>query len=908
MDLAQIAQLLDQTLSPDGNVVRASTDALDGLSLLPQFPFALLSIAAGGQSQGQRVAASTYLKNFARRNIEVGDGSSSKVSKEFKAQLLRTLLQAEASVLKVLVEAFRIVVIAEFVKQNSWPELVPELRSAIQSSNVISNGANIEWSTINTLTVLHALVRPFQYFLNPKVAKEPVPPQLELIAKEILAPLLTVLHHFVEKATATHSKKDLETEKILLLICKCLYFAVRSYMPSAVAPLLSSFCHDLIRILGSLSLDHGDTSEDEYLLRLKIGKRALQIFCSLTTRHRKYCDKLMPNIINCVLKIVKFSSNFSKLDFLSERIVSLAFDVISHILETGPGWRLVSPHFSFLLDSSIIPALVLNEKDILEWEEDPEEYIRKNLPSELEEISGWREDLFTTRKNSTASDPIILKDYFGVLMAYGGLQDFLREQKPAYTTTLVQTRVLPLYSLPFCPPYLVAAASWVLGELASCLPEEMSADIYYSLFKALAMPDNEETSCYPVRVAAAGAIAGLLENEYLPPEWLPLLQVRLETITQQFIPHIISSLVDVMSKSIHPSLEPWPHVVERGFEALAVMAQSWENFIDEEDEQNDSSEKKHLVRLPLVELYQLSCNRLGSRLHWLEVVSLHSKYGLENFIVRKTPPAPAPPVPQRSIIEAISAFVSEAILQYPCLLPGSIFSFQRCKKQAFFVVEASLACYCIMLFMSSRSSGGSTGKEGDGGFVTWASALAFACTRSSEVSLSAKSEIKLAVMTLVKMIERLLGVGNPRGDLLQDCFASLIETSIQLKELDEEMEEEENGEESEDDNNDEEDDEIEIDDEESESELEETEEQFLERYAQAASALEDGIVEEGDAEDQELEIELGNLEEVDEEKMVVSLIGGYHQVLIKGQALSSQLVSSFISAFPDSSSFFHRYV
>lgn len=39
----------------------------------------------------------------------------------------------------------------------------------------------------------------------------------------------------------------------------------------------------------------------------------------------------------------------------------------------------------------------------------------------------------------------------------------------------------------------------------------MSADIYASLLKALAMPDKEDTSCYPVRVAAAGAIAELLE-------------------------------------------------------------------------------------------------------------------------------------------------------------------------------------------------------------------------------------------------------------------------------------------------------------------------------------------------------------------------------------------------------------
>ncbi|XP_022760760.1 importin beta-like SAD2 isoform X4 [Durio zibethinus] len=980
MDVTQIAQLLNQTLSPDGNVVRTSTEALDRLSSLPHFPFALLSIATEGQNQGQRIAASTYLKNFARRNIEVHDGSPSKISKEFKAQLMRTLLQAESSVLKVLVEAFRIIVVAEFVKQNSWPELVPELRSAIQSSNVISNGTNCEWSTINTLTVLHALVRPFQYFLNPKVAKEPVPVQLELIAKEILAPLLTVFHHLVEKAIATHGRKELETEKILLLICKCLYFA---------------------------------------------------------------------------------------------------------------GWRLVSPHFSFLLESAILPVLMLNEKDILEWEEDTEEYIRKNLPSELEEISGWREDLFTARKSAinllgvismskgppigssnngssasskrkkgeknkknnqrsigellvlpclskfpipsdaTAYDPRILKDYFGVLMAYGGLQDFLGELKPACTTTLVHTRVLPLFSLSFCPPYLVAAASWVLGELASCLPEEMSADIYSSLLKALAMPDKEYTSCYPVRVAAAGAIAGLLENEYLPPEWLPLLQVVISRIGNEdeeniilfqllnsvvetgneniiiHIPHIISSLVDVISKSIHPSLEPWPHVVERGFEALAVMAQSWENFMLEELEQIDSNEKHAsgqaaitralsallqqawltipleaetsppsscidhssallrsiilsvsgsnvIVELKLSELLLVWADLISDWHAWeesadmsvfdciREAVSLHSKYGLENFIVRQIPPAPAPPVPQRSIIEAISAFVSEAILQYPsatwracscvhmllhvpnysCETEGVQLSLAVVFSRAAFsrfkgvrskpcslwkpLLLAIASCY----FYYPDTVEAILEKEEDGGFATWVSALAFVCTRSSEIDLSAKSEIKLMVMTLVKMIERLLGVGIPSGGLLRDCFTSLIETSIQLKELDEEMEDEQNDEEYEDDDTNDGDDEEEIqdDDEESESEHEETEEEFLERYAQAASALENGVIEEGDAEDQDLEIELGTLEQVDEQRIVLSLIGRYHHVLIQGQALSTRLISSFINAFPDSSSFFQQYM
>jgi hypothetical protein len=41
--------------------------------------------------------------------------------------------------------------------------------------------------------------------------------------------------------------------------------------------------------------------------------------------------------------------------------------------------------------------------------------------------------------------------------------------------------------------------------------QEINADVYSSLLKALTMPDNEHTSCYPVRISAAGAIAELLE-------------------------------------------------------------------------------------------------------------------------------------------------------------------------------------------------------------------------------------------------------------------------------------------------------------------------------------------------------------------------------------------------------------
>jgi len=57
-----------------------------------------------------------------------------------------------------------------------------------------------------TYVQIHSFI--LQYFLNPKVAKEPVPPQLELISKEILVPLLTVFHQFVEKVLSSYYSRS----------------------------------------------------------------------------------------------------------------------------------------------------------------------------------------------------------------------------------------------------------------------------------------------------------------------------------------------------------------------------------------------------------------------------------------------------------------------------------------------------------------------------------------------------------------------------------------------------------------------------------------------------------------------------------------------------------------------------
>ncbi|KAJ3687433.1 hypothetical protein LUZ61_016597 [Rhynchospora tenuis] len=1071
--IAETRRLLKGTLSADDKAaVDASADGLLRLSAMasPSFPLALLAIAiaqdgdGGADTQGLRIASATYLKNIITRSNNNTDININ--IKDLRNELVQALLTVEDPLLlKLLIEPFHLVISKEFVTENSWPQLIPHLKSVIQNSNLISPPGHSHWKTINALTLLQALTRPFQYFLNPKVPKEPVPEQLEHVATEILAPSQATFHHFVDKVlSVTDDDIRGEYEQALLILCKSMYFAVRSYMPSAIIQVIPSICHDLLRILDALRLD--STLLGKFQMRLKIAKRCLIIFCTLITRHRKHADKLLKSILSSAINIARQSIYIGALDSKSDRIIALSFDVISHILETGPGWRLVSSHFSALLDSAIFPALSLNQKDMSEWDEDTEEYIRKNLPSELDESTGWAEDLFSARKsainllstiaiskgppavpatskrkkgdknkkkqhNSSMGELLVIpflskfsipsdgeetlsktvQDYYGVLMAYGGLQDFLKERPSDYTATLIRNRVLPLYSLRKCTPYLVATSNWLLGELAPCLPQAMSEDIYNALTKALIAPDAEEISCYPIRASAAGALANLLDNEHFPSDWLSLLQVVVGRIGtgdenessilfqlialivesgQQkislHVPGIVSTIAAAISPHIPSIPDPWPQVVEKGVACLVVLVQTWVVSIPDGSKQhmkdialvlsnllrqawltpvgrmeeavipppsaiNDASMLLGLIiqftdspgeanEFKIKELLTAFADIIADYHAWEEMedqgifntikeaIYLGNKINLNCSTIITS-----------SFIEGVSNFISEGINAYTsatlkactCVhlllhVPEYVAeneavrraiavqfasaAFLRFKELSDKKAELKMAlilaissCYllypeCIEKNLEQRESGGS---------FYWVSKLAFI----SSSSLSTETEAKLVVLTLAKVVDRLLMLSATENDLLLHCFVALLEVSLRLNELLEDCgdDDDDDAHETDDDDDDDDDhdsgDETDDDDDEEDTEdemQEETEDEYLNRCAAAAQDFVD-FVDEEDVDDDEYFIDLGNIDEIDALSVVRSLVK-QHQVLAKGEMLSQDLINRIYETFPEYQHFF----
>ncbi|KAJ0973594.1 hypothetical protein J5N97_015559 [Dioscorea zingiberensis] len=95
-------------------------------------------------------------------------------------------------------------------------------------------------------------------------------------------------------------------------------------------------------------------------------------------------------------------------------------------------------------------------------------------------------------------------------------------------------------------------------------------------------------------------------NDFVPSDWQSLLQVlveRMDTTEENesslifpllsnvvdagkdniaiHTPFVVSRITATISKHLPPATDPWPQVVERGFAALVVMAQTWDESSDE---------------------------------------------------------------------------------------------------------------------------------------------------------------------------------------------------------------------------------------------------------------------------------------------------------------------------------------
>ncbi|CAI5996660.1 unnamed protein product [Closterium sp. NIES-64] len=420
-----------QTTSADEAAVRSASSALEEASKHPGFLGHVLSVAAVPNSPAALPAA-LYFKNVAVAKWR-GAGSKGRVQlpggkeeqEAVRVQLVEVLLRSgQGKILSVLIEAFSAVVRTELASPSGWPQLLPGLKAALLSSDLIRAigsasaaapgpsdpaSAAATFSTVTVLTVLRAVTKPYRYFLDPTNDKEPVPPVLEAIASDLLLPLMPLMHHLIAaQAQQSSPRAPSAHDEALLLILKTLHLSVQSHMPSAIRKHIDSIVPELLLLLShcpptlaaavaAAGQEEGEVMDGEggaegggaaavWEVRLKGCKRALQICHALASRHQKLTNKHFPAMVDGITGIVCNSLWTNKLPLAARRVIAVAFTAISQVLDSAPGWKVVAPQFAHLLEAAIFPALCLHPQDLELWEEDEEEYVRRNLPTDLDDM------------------------------------------------------------------------------------------------------------------------------------------------------------------------------------------------------------------------------------------------------------------------------------------------------------------------------------------------------------------------------------------------------------------------------------------------------------------------------------------------------------------------------------------
>uniref|UniRef100_A0A453HTM2 Uncharacterized protein n=1 Tax=Aegilops tauschii subsp. strangulata TaxID=200361 RepID=A0A453HTM2_AEGTS len=199
-----------------------------------------------------------------------------------------------------------------------------------------------------------------------------------------------------------------------------------------------------------------------------------------------------------------------------------------------------------------------------------------------------------------------------------------------------------------------------------------------------------------------------------------------------------------------------------------------------------------------------------------EAVSFHQRFDSSGFFLKMLPSQSANGS-QSSVISRVSSFVTRAIAAYPSatwracscihtLLHAPDFSLGAEDTRMTLAVTFGEATFSYFKGVSDSPAGiwkplllaisscyicypdaiqQVLCKDDGNGYTAWASALAQVSSSSFTPGLSSESEIKLAILTLATVIERLLALSMGGTKVLQDCYISLMESCIHLKDVQE---------------------------------------------------------------------------------------------------------------------------
>ncbi|KAK3995035.1 CAS/CSE protein [Cladorrhinum sp. PSN332] len=365
-ELAQLAQLLDATLDAQNH--RKAETELKNLSKLPDYSLSLLSIVNdANQAQKTRLAAALAFKNFIRLNWTDEDGNyklAQTTVDTIKKELVGLMISSPPTIQTQLGEAITIIADSDFWER--WDTLTADL---------VSRLSNTEYKKTNgVLEVAHSIFGRWRPLFQSNELNREVLHVVEKFGEPFIAMLGIADQLITANANnAPELKGWLET---MSLLTRIFYDLSCQDLPPIIETNLQSITQLLHKYL-SYTNPIFDDEEDE-ATPLETLKSDICEVLQLYTN--KYDDDFHPYVQEFTSKVWDVLSSIGpqkRYDILTSQALKFLTAVASvprhaqifnneQILET-------------IVQKVILPNVALRESDIEMFEDEPIEFIRRDL-------------------------------------------------------------------------------------------------------------------------------------------------------------------------------------------------------------------------------------------------------------------------------------------------------------------------------------------------------------------------------------------------------------------------------------------------------------------------------------------------------------------------------------------------
>lgn len=363
-----IVRFLEESLS--GSTAKSAERALRDLEREPGFGLQLLHIAnSDAVSMPVRLAGALCFKNYVRKHWVDENGNHLLPANDvelIKKEIVPLMTTLPATLQTQIGDAIATIADSDF--PAAWPDLLGDLVSRLSQEDMIVNRG--------VLTVAHSIFKRWR----PLFRSDELFLEIKMVLDVFTEPFLKLLQLVDEKITQ-HEKDSQELTllfEVLLILIKLYYDFncqdIPEFFEDNVRTGMGIF-HKFLSYENPLLDDPEETEHASVLVKVK---SAIQELVQLyTTRYDDVFGPMVSEFIQITWNLLTSLSNQPKNDLLVSK--SLAF--LTAVCRNPSYFELFNNEDAMnnITEHIILPNVILREEDIELFEDDPIEYIRRDL-------------------------------------------------------------------------------------------------------------------------------------------------------------------------------------------------------------------------------------------------------------------------------------------------------------------------------------------------------------------------------------------------------------------------------------------------------------------------------------------------------------------------------------------------